>query len=151
MALHPYKPTQGIYARCGAAAALLVLDLLAAMRLYEAIAADERGFQVLGLTVPTAVIWCGGLFVVVALIIGVLAGGLRTGIGWLDSKTQAFVDLMISMQAEMQKVAWPSKDELTRSTYVVLACILIMGLFLFFTDMIFSRTMQFLSVLPKPE
>ena len=94
VALSPYKPKQGVYARSGAAAALLVLDLLASWRLFEAIASRGHNFQFFGLNVPVAVTWCAALFLVVAVLVGVVTAGLRTRIKFVDSGSRAFIDLL---------------------------------------------------------
>jgi len=51
---------------------------------------------------------------------------------------QFFTDV----QFEMGKVSWPTWDELKGSTYVVIAVSLLIGLFLFFIDIILSRVMN---------
>jgi len=43
------------------------------------------------------------------------------------------------VQFEMQKVSWPTWDELRGSTFVVLGLSLILSIFLFFVDFLLSR------------
>jgi len=43
---------------------------------------------------------------------------------------------------EMEKVSWPSWDELKGSTFVVISFSIIVSLFLFFIDRILSNLMQ---------
>ena len=43
------------------------------------------------------------------------------------------------VQFEMQKVSWPTWDELRGSTFVVLGLSLILSIFLFFVDFFLSR------------
>jgi len=42
-------------------------------------------------------------------------------------------------RAELEKVIWPSKDEVVKSTVVVLITVLFFSIFLFFSDYLFVR------------
>jgi preprotein translocase subunit SecE len=46
------------------------------------------------------------------------------------------------VKTEMQKVAWPSKDELISSTVVVIISTLILGIFIGACDLVFSRVIN---------
>ena len=143
MALTAYKPNQGAYARSGAAAALLLLDLLASWRLFDALTARGRSqFDFFGFPMPYAVIWSGLLFLLLAGAAMLLTRGYTTGIAGLDRKTHGLIDLLIDTQNELQKVSWPNKEQLTRSTTVVLVCIVLMGGFLFVVDILLSYGAQ---------
>jgi len=56
-------------------------------------------------------------------------------------KTQQFFS---EVQIEMKKVSWPTWIELKGSTYVVIGLSLLIGVFLFFIDIILSRVMNVL-------
>ena len=45
---------------------------------------------------------------------------------------------------EMEKVSWPSWDELKSSTYIVLYLSLILIIFLFFVDLFLTRILSFI-------
>ena len=45
---------------------------------------------------------------------------------------------------EMEKVSWPSWDELKSSTYIVLYLSLILIVFLFFVDLLLTRILSFI-------
>jgi len=45
---------------------------------------------------------------------------------------------------EMNKVSWPTWDELRGSTYVVIILTLILGLYLFFADLLLSKILSVL-------
>jgi preprotein translocase subunit SecE len=45
---------------------------------------------------------------------------------------------------EMNKVSWPTWDELRGSTYVVITLTLILGLYLFFADLLLSKILSVL-------
>jgi len=98
--------------------------------------------------VPYATFWGAGMFLVLAFLVSLFVFGLRTGWVALDGRSGAFVDLLIDTQAELQKVSWPSREELRRYTIVVLICILVVGVFLYVVDMIVSYSMTNLRVLP---
>ena len=56
----------------------------------------------------------------------------------MNKITKIFSDVKF----EMNKVSWPKWDELKGSTYVVITVSLLIGVFLFFIDIILSRTMN---------
>ena len=58
------------------------------------------------------------------------------------------VDLLVDTQAELQKVSWPTREELRSSTTVVLVCIFILGAFLYVVDVVVSFVMSRIGVLP---
>ena len=45
---------------------------------------------------------------------------------------------------EMKKVSWPTWDELRGSTYVVITLTIIIGLYLFFADLLLSKILSVL-------
>ena len=45
---------------------------------------------------------------------------------------------------EMKKVSWPTWDELRGSTYVVISLTIILGLYLFFSDLLLSKILSVL-------
>lgn len=148
MALSPYRPNEGIYARAVAGGALLLLTLFGCVRLYQQMDVEETT-KMLGLPVPHAALWAGFVFVLLALVIAVFALGLRTGMRAIDARARGFVDLLVETELELQKVAWPTKDQLTNSTVVVLVCIVILGIFLVSVDCFVSRFMSLAGVLPR--
>lgn len=56
-------------------------------------------------------------------------------------KVQSYFD---SVKVEMNKVSWPTWEELKGSTYVVLSLSLLLAIFLFFVDMILNRALSIL-------
>ncbi|MDX1959063.1 MAG: preprotein translocase subunit SecE [Leptospiraceae bacterium] len=47
-------------------------------------------------------------------------------------------------RAELEKVQWPTRDEVIKSTIVVLATVAIFSLFLFFSDILFVKLLTWL-------
>ena len=58
-----------------------------------------------------------------------------------------FADFLIAVEAEMNKVSWPSRLELTRSAAVVIFVIFAMALILFAFDFIWRVLFQWLNIL----
>jgi preprotein translocase subunit SecE len=54
---------------------------------------------------------------------------------------------LIATEAEMNKVSWTSKDDLIRATTVVLTTVVIMAVFLFLVDTLWTYLLQWLGVL----
>lgn len=145
MALTPYKLNQGVYARGVAGMAMLVLGLFASFRLFEKLGGTET-VTVAGM--PAAYLWAALLFIVVAVVVGIVTFGLQTGLRAVDAKSCAFVDLLVDTQTELQKVSWPTREELRSSTTVVLICILVLGAFLYVVNLLVTFVMRNLRVLP---
>jgi preprotein translocase subunit SecE len=75
----------------------------------------------------------------------VLAAGL-----WLSYRAvnfPKFADFLIAVEAEMNKVSWPTRGDLVRSSLVVLFVILAMAAMLFMFDVIWKFLFEMLGVL----
>jgi preprotein translocase subunit SecE len=57
-----------------------------------------------------------------------------------------FADFLIAVEAEVNKVSWPSRAELVRSTVVVLITIFALAGILFLYDFIWSLLLRMLGV-----
>jgi len=49
-----------------------------------------------------------------------------------------FINFLKETKAELKKVTWPSRNEVTSTTIVVIAASVFFGFYLFFMDLIFS-------------
>jgi preprotein translocase subunit SecE len=49
-----------------------------------------------------------------------------------------FVNFLKETKAELKKVTWPSRNEVTSTTIVVIVATVFFGFYLFFMDIIFS-------------
>jgi len=58
-----------------------------------------------------------------------------------------FADFLIATEAEMNKVSWTTKDDLIRATSVVLTTVVLMALFLFVVDRLWTLILQMIGVL----
>ena len=77
----------------------------------------------------------------------VLLGGL-----WLSYRAvnyPRFADFLVTVEAEMNKVSWPTKKELIRSSLVVLFCILALTTVLFFFDVFWQLAFTKIGILTK--
>jgi preprotein translocase subunit SecE len=124
-----YKRSQGRIARQVTFAALALTFALMAWRMYVTFRAA----------------W--GLSLISALSGVVLVGGL-----WLSYRLvnlPRFADFLIAVEAEMNKVSWPSKQELIRSSLVVIFVIFAMSLVLFGFDLVWGFLFEWLGILKK--
>jgi len=72
------------------------------------------------------------------------AAGVWTGfrlVNW-----PRFADFLIAVEAEMNKVTWPGKDELTRAAFVVIFTIFFLAVSLFLFDIIWQKVFSTLGV-----
>jgi preprotein translocase subunit SecE len=93
-----YKPTQGRITRQATCGVLWLVSLIAAWRLYTML----YQYQALQIAIPTALVLLGF---------------------WASYRLvnySRFADFLIAVEAEMNKVSWPSWTELTRSSMVVI-------------------------------
>jgi preprotein translocase subunit SecE len=122
-----YKPSQGWYARVWTGVGLGVLAAVGVWRLFDL----AKGFSS-----PAARF---------AVPLGVAAAS-----AWAIFRLihyPPFADFLIATEAEMNKVSWTSKADLQRATTVVLVTVVLMSLFLFGVDWIWSLLLQALGVL----
>jgi len=56
----------------------------------------------------------------------------------------AFVVFLRDVRGELRKVTWPTKEDVMGSTTVVIVCTLILGVYLWLCDFIFSRILGFI-------
>lgn len=121
-----YKPKQGWYARLYTAIGLGLIVALGLWRLFDTLIANEISTRY---GVPSAV----GLV-----------------LGWCIFRLvqyPPFVEFLIATEAEMNKVSWTSRDDLYRATTVVLTTVVLMSVFLFGVDWIWSNLLQLIGVL----
>ncbi len=131
--LEIYKKGQGTTARWIAAVALLGLAVLGCYALEAKL--SESGAQKLNLGIinpPLSVIIAVGAFALAAVMVGFVVNHRR------------LVDYLINSEAELRKVAWPTRPELKRQTIVVLVSMAFFGILLFLADLLFGALHQLL-------
>ncbi|WP_197440252.1 preprotein translocase subunit SecE [Polystyrenella longa] len=78
-----------------------------------------------------------------------LAFGLLVPIAWFGFRlTQypRFADFLIAVEAEMAKVSWPGREELKRSTVVVIVTMVLLAAFLLVCDLFWQWVLTALGV-----
>jgi preprotein translocase subunit SecE len=121
-----YKRTQGKLARQLTFLAIAVLVLAGCWQLFE------RG----GLhgsakfAVPAAVVLVG------------------LWVGYRVVNIPQFADFLIAVEAEMNKVSWPSQDELIRASVVVIVLMAVLTVVLFAYDLVWQALLVAIGVIP---
>jgi preprotein translocase subunit SecE len=121
-----YKPMQGWNARLYTGLALGLIAAAGAYQIYQA-SQDESPYWRVG-----------------------LPAGFALAFGWLIIRIvhfPPFADFLIATEAEMNKVSWTTKDDLVRATTVVLATVVLMAVFLFAVDRLWTFILQMIGVL----
>jgi preprotein translocase subunit SecE len=119
--LRVYKRNQGVVARQVTFAFLALIFAIAALRMYQSWGSFPSWWK----TALTDV----GRYGVPSLM---LLLGLWFSFHIVNFPR--FADFLISVEGEMNKVSWPSKGELIRSSIVVIMTIVILAVVLFFFD-----------------
>ncbi|HHT9124568.1 MAG TPA: preprotein translocase subunit SecE [Candidatus Brocadiia bacterium] len=152
MGFEVYRKKQGVYARYGLAIILGFVVLFASYSLYVTLISLPEVYA--GARVPvlnvsfnwgflSAVI----LFVICGAFVGILVGGVQTKIGPLDTGARKTVDFLIDTQAELQKVSWPTKQELSGSIIVVIISVIVLSIYIFGVDALMRQVMKLLGFL----
>lgn len=84
------------------------------------------------------------------LVRGLVAGGIAVVGTWIAFRLvnlPSFADFLVSVEAEMIKVSWPSKSELYSSTIVVLVLVAILTTVLFTYDIVWQQLFKFIGIL----
>ena len=81
-----------------------------------------------------------------------IAGAILLLVGiWLGYRIvniPQFADFLIAVEAEMNKVSWPSRGELIRSSVVVIFVIFLLAIVLFGYDLVWRSLFVFIGVRP---
>lgn len=134
-----YKANQGQIARRATFAAIAITFGVGAWRLSQEVQAYawfKQWSQNMGVNLELLALGFAGLLV---LLPGV----------WLAYRLvnmPRFADFLISVEAEMAKVSWPSKPELFRAVLVVLVTVLILATLLFVFDFVWNQLFNALGI-----
>lgn len=83
----------------------------------------------------------------------IVPGGLLLLGGWVAYRLvnfPQFADFLISVEGELNKVSWPGRQEVVRSSIVVIFVIFFLAALLFGFDLIWQSFFQFIDVIQKP-
>ena len=122
-----YKRSQGRIARQVTFAVLVVsmgLGLRELSNSLQGLGGEYRGALQYG--IPVALFIIGGW------------------LGWRLVNTQKFADFLIAVEAEMNKVSWPSRSELFRGAIVVLITILLLAFVLWVYDLLWKTILNWI-------
>ena len=111
-----YKPSQGRIVRQATALAIWVIVAMACWSLYKTLRSNLEPGSIAIPAIPAALLAVGIWF------------GYRV-VNW-----PKFGDFLIAVEAEMNKVTWPTKAELVRASVVVITTIFILATTLFVFD-----------------
>lgn len=132
-----YKPGQGYFTRLGTAIGAGVLTVWGAFFLLD---------ELSGLLDPNAGYYYPVQYGVAVGFI-VVMGAL---IYWIVGLNRKANDFFIATEGEMKKVSWSSRQEVVRSTKVVIVTVVLMAAFLFLADILFMEIFGALQVLKTP-
>jgi preprotein translocase SecE subunit len=68
-------------------------------------------------------------------------------LAWRLVNVPTFADFLIATEAEMNKVSWATRRQLAQDTVVVLVTVVLMTIFLFFADVVWSQSLRWIGVL----
>lgn len=121
-----YKPMQGWNARVYTAVGLGLIAAGAVWHAYERALDFNAGTR----------------FAIPAVVAGLLAWVIFRVVQY-----PPFAEFLIATEAEMNKVSWTSRDDLYRSTIVVLATVLLLAFYLFVVDWFWLFLLRMIGVL----
>jgi preprotein translocase subunit SecE len=134
-----YKRTQGKMTRQLTCAAVWVAAILLAYRVYV-FRNGLWGFtEQWGTSIP---IYLGYGMPVVILAIGLW-------LGYRIVNYAPFADFLIAVEAEMSKVSWPTQQQLTRASAVVIILILGLTTIVFVYDLLLRYVLWWIGVVPE--
>jgi preprotein translocase subunit SecE len=115
-----------------------------------------RGLTFLGLTALVfwgAERWYGRL-VAAPPVVRLLVPGVFLFVGlWLSFRLVNYpplADFLIDTEWEMRKVTWPTWQQLRRATYIVITITLILTVFLYLVDLVWTTVLRAIGVLWVP-
>lgn len=115
-----YKPTQGRIVRQFTALGIWVIAAMACWSLYSTLRSNLEAGSPLVIAVPAVLVAIGLWF------------GFRV-VNW-----PRFADFLIAVEAEMNKVTWPTQEELIRASIVVMVTIFFLAIALFSFDLLWQ-------------
>ncbi|MCP5003627.1 MAG: preprotein translocase subunit SecE [Planctomycetes bacterium] len=152
MAFEIYKKGLGVYSRCAVAGLFGVASLFASYSLYGVLVNLPEFYEgakvpLVGANLTWGLVSSCILFLFCGCVICLFTTGFEVGFGWLDGLSKKAVGFFIDTQGELQKVSWPTKNELVGSTVVVIVCLLLMSAYIFGVDWVVSTCMEAIGVL----
>lgn len=135
-----YKPNQGKVVRQLSFVGGAVLSLLSAYQIAHMEIWDMLLTQIGGAALGNSAPW----------LMLVFLGAVVMWVCFRAVNYPKFADFLIAVEAEMNKVSWPSKQELWRASLVVIFVIFAMAGLLFLFDVIWTYVFEFIGVRYSP-
>ena len=123
-----YKPNQGRIVRQLTCLAIWVVIGMGCWALHSTLVGGFGDDSWLPTVISSVLLICGAWF------------GFRV-VNW-----PKFADFLVAVEAEMNKVTWPSKDELVRASIVVMFTIFFLAVALFTFDIIWQTVFSFIGI-----
>jgi preprotein translocase SecE subunit len=147
-----YRKKQGVYARYIVAVILGFVVLFASYALYGTLISLPEVYAgarvpVLNVSFNWGFLGAAILFTICGTLVGIIVGGVQTNIRPLDTSGRKMVDFLIDIQAELQKVSWPTRQELIGSIIVVVISVIVLSLYIFGVDALMREIMKLLGFL----
>jgi preprotein translocase subunit SecE len=133
-----YKRTQGKMTRQLTCIAIWVAAALLAYRVYNFRTAIPKIIGDWG----TTTVYLGYGIPVVILLVGLW-------LGYRIVNYAPFADFLIAVEAEMSKVSWPTQQQMTRASAVVIVLILGLTGIVYFYDIILRYVLMMLGIVPE--
>jgi preprotein translocase subunit SecE len=142
-----YKRGQGMYARASTLFILAFTALYGCTQLYQS---DMlQGLPTLTYVAGLTLTWGMVVSAVVFLLLLTLVIGLTLGfttqsprLMGLATRSIAFVEFLIEVEAELRKVAWPTRKQLVNFTSVVLFAVVAFAIFIYGVDWMLQTVMR---------
>lgn len=150
MALEVHKPSQGVYARGITGVGGGLLAAFGGYWFHGALIdlpPVTQGAQLLGIQLTWGLIAAVVVFGILAGSAAMLTTGAPIGVKKLDRLTKASTDFLIETETELRKVSWPSREELTGSTFVVIFVTVVLGVYIVIIDKVVSAIMTRMHIL----
>jgi preprotein translocase subunit SecE len=134
-----YKRTQGKMTRQLTCIAVWVAAALLAYRIYV-FRGSLWGF---------AEQWGGGAATYLGYGVPVVVLAFGMWLGYRIVNYAPFADFLIAVEAEMSKVSWPTQQQLTRASAVVIILILGLTVIVFVYDLLLRYVLWWLGIVPE--
>ena len=121
-----YKPNQGRVVRQVTFLSVALIACLAGVEVFRSGWATQLGF--------------GGL------VAGLLVAAIGSWVAYRLVNYSVFADFLIAVEAEMNKVSWPGRQQLWNASVVVMFVIFAMAAALFLFDVIWTRVFEIIGI-----
>jgi len=146
MAFEVYKPNQGVYARAISGVGGGIMAVYGGYWMYSLLielpSISETLPSILGIALTWGLFGGAIVFAVLGGAVALITTGADVGIKKLDGFTKSSVDFLTETEVELKKVSWPSREELTGSTFVVIFVTIILGIYIVGVDYVVSTIMK---------